>query len=135
MSCTLITDKVTVHVPFPLLTVNVTMGWSRTRANILNVNTGSDVNKISLNEFLSFHLAPIPTPILIPPTVPPHPNTTNTDPVSNRPGRMYVGGGEGSLGPLKPGCRLGFFGWEGEEAINAPLRSPLCRKCMQKEMD
>lgn len=75
------------------------------------------------SEYLSFHLAPIPTPIhsapALSPSLPPHPNTRNTEPVSNRPGKNVCGGrgrGErGSLGPLKLGWRLGFFGWEGEE--------------------
>lgn len=41
------------------------------------------------------------------------------------PGRMWVGGGEGGLGPLKLRCSLRFFGWEGEVGLR--LWSPPSR--------
>lgn len=98
---------------------------------ILNVNTGSDVTALQVlsSTFLSFTLAPIPTPIHSPPAVPPLTPPSSKIPRTQPqfqiwPGRMWVGGGtEGGTTICAETLR------EGEEGDCAPLRSPLCRTC------
>lgn len=87
--------------------------------NSLNINTGSDVNIFkSLSVISSGSNSHTHT---LSPSLPPHANKRDRPSFKPTPGGMYSGGGEGSLGPLEWGCRLGFFRWEGEECCHAPL--------------
>lgn len=100
------------------------MRWSRPRFNILNVNTGSDANLLpsSLKRiFVISSGSNSHTHTLCSCSLPLTPSSSKyqkhrTSFKSTREECMWGGRGErGSLGPLKLGWRLGFFGWEGEE--------------------
>lgn len=74
---------------------------------------------------LSLHLAPLPTPIhpapALSPSLPPHPNTRDTDPVSNWPRKTVCGGRGRNSEASQTGLRLRFFACGGEESRHMPL--------------
>ena len=79
--------------------------------HILKVNTGSDANLLQAfsSAFLSFHLAPLPTPT----RSPPHSLLIRIPeaPVSNQPGKDTCGGRGKKSGP-QAGLQIGIL-WVG----------------------